>query len=627
MKKLPVLVVLIANCFFGFSQNVNRAGDSVQFYLGQAKEYMFRNTKLASYYIDKAKTLNSQIGNDKLVLAELLLFEGRIQYVKGDYVTSYKALIDSRQIYMAHGKDQGAALALNVQGLIIQTVGNHEEAINYFEEGIAVFSKAGKEQELPIFLINIGGSQLELEQYNSARDNFSDALAIALKYKQYNNQHIAKNKLGTIAIAQGNYEAALEYFTTVITHEHEPNAWERSYAYNGMAEAYYYLKQYKVAEEYALKGLYYGKGVKALWDIEQSYRVLYHVYEENDNFEKALKYHKFYDNYKDSLYNQKRLNQLALLELKKDEAEKKRLVAENEYVNEKLHKNRIYIALILALVLFLILLLVQHRKRMAKEKRLHMHIKLQNAELETHKHTIEDHNKILVRHNNAKDKLISIISHDLRAPVGSMEQLLELMVDGNFSEDERNELIEELLIQVRSTSYLLNDLLKWAKLQLEGVNSKPVKIMLVGKVDTVLSSFYLTIKRKEIKIVHSLPESGECYINADEAHVNIIVHNLISNAIKYTNFGKSITISYQETDVLVKLSILNEGVVISGDKLNEIINTDAPILSVEGTAMEKGEGIGLLLIKRFLKENNGTLSIVGVQDKGTEFIISFPKEN
>ncbi|GLB52156.1 hypothetical protein NBRC110019_11950 [Neptunitalea chrysea] len=621
-----VLLILFPLILLGQQRHVSI--DSARIYLNLAQELSVNNTTKALEYIQKTERLiasDDYTTTDKYLEADLLITKSRVYYVNGDYTFVYENMLKAYNLSSSINYYSGMAKSLNGQGIVLQAIENHEEAIADFKKSIEYFNKEVFDPYILAVYVNIAISLIEHKKYEEARNYL--AMVIDADYERTNNyyQHLALNKLGYIYKKEKKYQLALEYFSKVLTDKIEPNIWEKAYANNEIASCYLALGKIDVALGYAKKGLQYAKAVGAKWDMERSYYVMYKVYSKLNNTKEALSYYELSAAYKDSLFSQIRLHQIDLMKLRKDEKERSILIAENEMKDAKIKRDNILLISIVGIAVFLLLLLLQHRKRIKREARLYEEIKLQSAEVEAQNETIQNHNKILVKHNQAKDRLISVFSHDLRSPISSMEQLLELMVQGHFSEEEVKDLMEELLIQVRSTSFMLNDLLKWAKLQLDGLEVNPVKVDLIEKVKRTLNSFYLNIKRKNILIENNRKGNNVLLIYADDAHVNIILHNMLANAIKYTDVKKSIKITYETAETGTTLSIFNEGVVISDTRIAEILNTNKALNSEKGTSLERGEGIGLLLIKRFVTINDCTLDIKAHPSKGTEFLVTFPK--
>ncbi len=311
-------------------------------------------------------------------------------------------------------------------------------------------------------------------------------------------------------------------------------------------------------------------------------------------------------------------------QLEGEESDNLRLQTEKEVAEKQLFINRIFIAALVLVILFLLVLALQFRNNSRQKEKFNAELKEKNRTILEQNHIISQQNEELSDINEAKNRLFSILSHDLRSPIGSLQQLLELMKSGDFTPEEQSGLLDEMLIQVTGTSSMLQNLLHWANSQLEGdkVNFEPVDIP--TKVSRVVAAYYLLAKSKNIHIIQEepvdLPE-----ILVDTGHVLVILHNLLSNALKYTLEEGEIKISYEVKDERVLLKILDGGLGISEEKIQEIKNFNNRMISQIGTGMETGTGIGLMLVKHFLSINRATLDIKSYQGKGSEFIVSFEK--
>ena len=224
----------------------------------------------------------------------------------------------------------------------------------------------------------------------------------------------------------------------------------------------------------------------------------------------------------------------------------------------------------------------------------------------------------------AKNKLFSILSHDLKSPIASIQQFLELLKLGTNASDDMKLISEHLITQVDGTSRLLNNLLHWSLTQLDGAKFKAEDLILIAILNDTLQAMILMIDNKQININHINPDKQQT-IKADRGQVSVILNNLISNAIKFTPQNGTIEIRYSEEKKFYNVHIINSGSEISTDKIDEILNYDKRLISEKGTGLEEGTGFGLLLVKQFISENNGKLRILNNEELGTEFIVSFQK--
>src|SRR5690606_36872439 len=158
----------------------------------------------------------------------------------------------------------------------------------------------------------------------------------------------------------------------------------------------------------------------------------------------------------------------------------------------------------------------------------HKELEEKNRTILEQNQLITDRNTELDNINRSKDRFFSILSHDLKSPIGSIQQLLEMMKSGDFTPEEQSELLDEMLKQISGTSFMLHNLLFWAGSQLEGNKGKPKDIELSAEVEKVLRAHYWPAKQKNISIIHQvLP--GMDKIRADRDQLSVILHNLISN--------------------------------------------------------------------------------------------------
>jgi signal transduction histidine kinase len=223
--------------------------------------------------------------------------------------------------------------------------------------------------------------------------------------------------------------------------------------------------------------------------------------------------------------------------------------------------------------------------------------------------------------NKVKNKLFSIISHDLRGPIVSLKGILGLYQKGAVSEEEFKQLTHNLESDLNSSSNLLDNLLAWSKSQLQGLEIKKSPINLNEELFTLGKLFGSQLKSKGIALDISITENQS--IIADKETILIVFRNIISNAIKFTPLGGNITItSNKRNNKIIDIDIKDSGVGIPPEKLNQLfqINKDNLI----GTSSASGAGIGLLLVKEFVELNNGEVSVESSISDGTSFIVSLP---
>lgn len=244
-----------------------------------------------------------------------------------------------------------------------------------------------------------------------------------------------------------------------------------------------------------------------------------------------------------------------------------------------------------------------------------------NEELKVTTEKLNNHSKQLETLNQTKDHLFAVISHDLRSPISSLKGILDLMYKNRISREEFLKFSIDAKHSVEQAHFMLNNLLSWAKFQLQGMSTKPEEIGLKQLIDENILAFNDTIKKKSMMVICNLPDNLILY--ADPNHINIIIRNLLSNALKFTETGGNIAFdALCEGDRCI-ISIRDSGVGISSETLDDIFTIRAGKSKV-GTEGEKGTGLGLPLCKDFVEKNNGSISVSSSEGKGTTFIINLP---
>jgi len=226
--------------------------------------------------------------------------------------------------------------------------------------------------------------------------------------------------------------------------------------------------------------------------------------------------------------------------------------------------------------------------------------------------------------NEAKDRFLSIISHDLRTPFSSILGFTDLLIDDDtLSDFERKQYISYIQDSSKSMLALVNSLLDWTRLQTGRIKFEPEKINAKELVDSSISTVSGNAVKKGIKI-QNLVESIN-YLFVDKSLALQVFNNLLSNAVKFTKRGDSITISAKPSSALrfMQFSVIDTGRGIKPENLSKLFNIDTKFTS-EGTAGEKGSGMGLSLVKEIILKHGGTIEVKSEYEKGTEFIFSLP---
>lgn len=222
--------------------------------------------------------------------------------------------------------------------------------------------------------------------------------------------------------------------------------------------------------------------------------------------------------------------------------------------------------------------------------------------------------------NNIKDKLFSIIGHDLRAPLISINGFLSLLEMDFLEEEERKMYILKLKNAISGSSETLDNLIAWYIQQQKNTDIKKEKISLNESINTVFNTLGILAEQKKIRISHDVPEN--VYVETSASFLPFMLRNLISNALKFTPKGGEVSVHlYKPSENEFWISVQDTGVGMSAEKCQKIFQFSENT-STLGTEREKGTGLGLPLCKEFAEKNGSRLWVESEQGKGSTFFFS-----
>ena len=225
--------------------------------------------------------------------------------------------------------------------------------------------------------------------------------------------------------------------------------------------------------------------------------------------------------------------------------------------------------------------------------------------------------------NDTKDKIFSVISHELRNSVSNFPAILEfLSVDENLQQKNQKRILKGLKKAADNTFYLLENLLNWSRSQTHTIHVKPTHFLINPLINDNVGLLNSRAADKSITI--ELNTQTNIAVLADRDAIHLILRNLISNAIKFTSENGKISITCYENNDKAFFEIADNGIGISPDILSVLFNSTT-FLTTYGTKFEKGSGIGLKLCKEFVERNEGTITAESSPGKGSRFIVSLKK--
>lgn len=256
------------------------------------------------------------------------------------------------------------------------------------------------------------------------------------------------------------------------------------------------------------------------------------------------------------------------------------------------------------------------RKNYEYEKNLalvnNLAVEEQNAKIRLQKEELE-------RLNSEKDKLFSIVSHDIRTPINSIQNYLEVITDEDLDQNERLFFKQQLLQLTKDTSDMLMNVLSWSKAQMKGAHTQLMPLDITELLLNGMSIEKTVAQNKGVNF--KIEVENKLCITADQNMFLLVVRNLVNNAIKFTKKGGEVKINAFSRDGRGVIEIIDTGLGITEDQQEKLFKLKAS--STYGTNNEKGIGLGLLLCKEFTELQNGLIWFESEVDKGSVFCLSF----
>lgn len=233
--------------------------------------------------------------------------------------------------------------------------------------------------------------------------------------------------------------------------------------------------------------------------------------------------------------------------------------------------------------------------------------------------------KDLIRSNKEKDKLFSVIAHDLRSPFNSFLMLTEIFSDESYdlSREEINKLMKNVHKQANSLYDLLENLLSWSAVQRGRIVVDKKEFSLKSLVNNTIDYFKSMIEQKNMNLTNHIAEEQTVY--ADWSMLSSVMRNLLSNAIKFTPRGGSIEIACEQlAHNKTVISVSDTGIGIPQKLLEGLFDIETK--GRKGTEGEPSSGLGLILVKDFVELNEGNIQVESEEGKGTTFRLALPSK-
>jgi len=616
-----------------------------------SEHYKYLKPDSATLYAQRglllSKKLNYSYGAGILnrLLGEIDMNQGKVAQAKLRFQTALNS-------FKATGDQKGMASVYNDLGLLAGRQGKYNEATPLILQALTIFEKLRDTSGIIQCYIKLGSINLETEKLDKALLYYNKGMALAKLYPKSNTVASLLNNIGTIYLKKKNYQKALNHFNEGLkTIADSQRIDVHIELLNNASEVYQKLGDRRHALSYAYQALFLARRGKfreqevstlvTLSSLLQRnrpdssrimlnlalmitkaihqpylrldvYQGMVDLSKQNGRYREAERILEAREVLKDSLFTLKQAKEIAGLQSSYDLARSTDKVQELNKNNQTInyYKN-IILAVAIGVFISLIFVLFLYRKT-----------RKLNLELVQQKEVLHEQKDELDKENNFKDKLFSIIGHDLRSPIATIVNLMEIAGEDDLSAEEFQSLIRQLMGQSKVTLDTLDKLLVWGKSKLKGTTLTKSHFNAKGLIIKNIALYQNAALQKEIRLSDYTPD--ELWLIADSAQVDFIIRNLLANAIKYTDNGGKIevTANLDQPKGFNAIVVNDNGVGIDDESQQHIFERDN--VSKDGTALEKGNSIGLMLCKEFVRENRGRIDLKSEVGKGTQFTVSIP---
>ncbi len=575
----------------------------ILFHKGEIKHSVGEDIRALEYFNDALQAC--RLSNNYRIMGFTFSLMGIIFRVNGLYDRAIEYTINSKLNYEKAGFFEGKAWATYLLGRIYSDLKFPRKGLEYFNEALEMYAKqdsnARRQIGLAICYEQIGLLNLELGNLQEARKFTDYTLKIYTDNKSAYGLSNSHKNLGMIEYNLGNYDLAEKYLNESLKAKKVANdllGIPTLYEYLGLC----LIKKNQIREGFS--SLQQGLDMAVSNDQKKIqlniYAKLTETYLSLHDLPNAINCQKKQIEIQDGLLSgaaNTKVEQLqAIYEIDKKNGQISELEKQNEIDALTIRQSRtsqlilfigIFVVVVISLTIYWFDRKIRHKNLELKET------------------------------NAAKDKFFAIIAHDLRGPAGILTSYMEHLNDA-FDEYSPEELRKTMLMLYKSAenvSGLLENLLIWAQSQLNKIEFRPT----VLKLDDVLLSSVKGLKQvadnKQIDI--RIEQTDQVFVLADPDMLQIIVRNILSNAIKYTHRGGLVIVrsAVRETGSVL-ISIIDNGVGIEKSALDTIFEI-ANKVHTKGTEDEKSTGLGLMLVKDFIEKNGGTIAIESQIDEGT----------
>lgn len=580
------------------------------------------------YYkvMDIRKAINDQRG-----IATTLINLGNVYKVQGNFDVALDMYLQAITISDTIGFLEGKAWTYYNVAVLYKIMEEYDRALEYNQQAMTIYEELPENLKGVALCLNEFGTIYNAKGESQKSLNYHErALAI---YRQHQDSYgIARTytDIGNFYFSHGEHHKALEYYDKSFKLRSKINdSLGRIQTLQAIAKTNFAMARYDVALSNYQLAQEMARKADMLSTMETNYEGMARIYAAREDFKSAYAFYREFTDIKDSLFSSRVTSRISDLQVKYQTERSRReneLLRKNNEIQElmlmKANYQRYVLSLVVIVVLiFLFFFLVRYRSG----KRMNARLQEQKDQLTRTLHQLRQREEELEELNATKDRFFSIVSHDLRGPLGGFYRLTETMTREieNLSQAEIKEAMTGVHQSAEHMYKLLENLLEWSRLQLGKVELHQETFDLGESVTGTLDMMKSQAAQKNIHLDLHLSDKP-LLVEADANMLSTILRNLVSNAIKFTPRGGEVDISLDQADAkFARVTVTDNGVGMDRATLSSLFEIGNPKRQT-GTENEQGTGLGLILCKELVEKHGGTISAESTPNKGSVFQFTLP---
>jgi signal transduction histidine kinase len=551
---------------------------------------------------------------------------GNLYYDMANFSDAYFYYMQSLNAFERENDQLGIARMENNLGNVSHDMGRLDDAEKHYQKAYGIYKKNGMSTEECGALGNIGMILYERELYDSALTYFMGVMekldpdSIGSTQQHYILSGVYNNA-ALAYIELGQQELALEYFRKglgLATRDNDELTEGSVYVnlgslfgdMNNQDSALYYLhRALQIAQQ---------RGFRSL-EME-AYEELAKFHAKQGSYASAYNWMVKYDTLYKTLFNEQQSEQIMQLRSRYEQeiSEQEILQLQSETQVQKM-LNKLFAIFIVIIIALVIVIAVNLRSK----KRTNLMLAERNLQISNAIQKLSESENELQKLNKSKDRIFSVVAHDLRNPVAAVTGFSELLYDNfdQFPVETQKEYLLQILQGTQRLQNMLENLLIWARSQMKAVKYEPETIRIHDLLEDCIREVKPNLDHKKVNC--QLNVDTACEVFADKAMMHTVFRNLIINAIKFSFPGGTIRITSEDFKTGSHLRVSDEGIGIQPE-IQAKLFTAYEVVSTPGTTGEQGSGLGLVICKEFLERNRGQIRVESEPGQGSTFIVTLP---